>query len=81
MFSVKEKIMIATEIEKLLLGLNHPEMPKTKPMFTLHVDGKEGWSWADIVPNWKVAEGIQSPTNPWNEVAREVLGEAEDAKG
>lgn len=80
MFSVKEKIYIATEIEKILLGLNHPEMPKARPMFTLHVDGKESWSWADIVPNWKVADGIQSPTNPWNEVAREVL-EAPDAKG
>ena len=73
MFSVKEKVFIAEEIEKLLLSLNHPEMPKEKPMFVIHVDGKESWSWADIVPNWKVAESIESPKNPWNEVARELL--------
>lgn len=27
MFSLKEKQFIATEIERLLLELNHPEMP------------------------------------------------------
>lgn len=77
MFSVKEKIFISSEIEKILLSLNHPEMPKEKPMFTLHIDGKESWSWADIIPNWKVQQAIQNPTNPWNEVARDVLKESE----
>ncbi|KKN28910.1 hypothetical protein LCGC14_0849630 [marine sediment metagenome] len=52
MFSKQEKVHIAEEIEKLLLSLNHPEMPKEKPMFALHVDGKEDCSWANIVPNW-----------------------------
>jgi len=52
MFSVEEKKKIAAVIEKTLLELNHPEMPKEKPSFTLHVSGKEEWSWADINPNW-----------------------------
>ena len=69
MFSVKEKQKIAAEIEKLLLDLNHPEMPNEKPKFHLHVDGAESWSWADIRPNWEY--GDKEPgVNPWNEVAR-----------
>jgi len=54
MFSAEEKQHIASEIEKLLLSLNHREMPKDKPVFALHVDGKEVWSWADIKPNWLI---------------------------
>ena len=72
MFSVKEKQWLASEIEKLLLSLNHPEMPKSEPSFKIHVDGAESWSWADIEPNWKYAKNQTSP-NPWNEVARDVL--------
>ena len=72
MFSMKEKQYLSTEIEKLLLGLAHPEMPKEKPSFKLHVDGAESWSWADIEPNWKFekkAPGI----NLWNEIARDQM--------
>ena len=53
MFSTLEKHRIADELERILLRLHHPEMPDEKPSFKLHVDGKEGWSWADIEPNWK----------------------------
>ena len=53
MFNTKEKQFIARELEKILLSLNHPEMPKEKVNFSLHVDGAEGWSWADIEPNHK----------------------------
>ena len=56
MFSMQEKKHIAEEIEKLLLKLNHPEMPKEKPIFHLHIYGKESWSWADIKPNWTFSE-------------------------
>ena len=72
MFSVKQKQFIASQVEKMLLGLDHPEMPKEKPMFTLHIDGKEEWSWADIKPNWTF--GIDNPPsiNPFNEKVREV---------
>ncbi len=47
----KIKQHIAKELEKILLSLNHPEMPKEKPNFKLHIDGAEDWSWADIIPN------------------------------
>ena len=57
MFSVEEKKMIAKKIEDLLLDLRHPEMPKIKPKFSLHVDGKESYSWADIEPNWVFEDG------------------------
>ena len=53
MFSTAEKKKIADALERSLLDLNHPEMPKSRPAFKLHVAGKEGWSWADIEPNWK----------------------------
>lgn len=74
MFSAKEKQLIADTIEKLLLELNHPEMPKEKPLFHLSVCGKEGWSWAEVEPNWKF-ENRAPEVNPWNEVAREVMKE------
>ena len=75
MFSVVEKRKIATAIEKVLLELNHPEMPTEKPKFKLHVDGKESWSWADIEPNWVYDDGKKPGVNPWNEKSREIMGE------
>ena len=33
---------------------NHPELPKDEINFVLHVDGVEGWSWADIRNNGAV---------------------------
>lgn len=77
MFSQEEKQEIARKIEKILLDLNHPEMPKEKPVFSLHVDGKESWSWADIKPNWIYAGDNKPGVNPWNEVAREHLAAKE----
>ena len=74
MFSVKEKQHIAKEIEKLLLELNHPEMPNEKPKFKLHIDGKESWSFADIEPNWTY-ETKDPGNNIWNEISRKVLNE------
>lgn len=70
MFSMSEKVHIASEIEKLLLSLNHPEMPKEKPSFQLHVDGKESWSWADIKPNWSFKDNAPTTTH-FNENSRE----------
>lgn len=67
MFSRKQKMKIASEVEKLLLSFNHPEMPKERPDFKLHVDGKEAWSWADIEPNWHY-ENTEPGVNPWNEL-------------
>jgi len=73
MFSVAEKKKIANEIEKLLLSLDHPEMPKKEPVFKLRVEGKELWSWAEIEPNWKYDAANSPSINPWNEVARREM--------
>ena len=66
MFSVDEKKKIAGEIEKLLLSFNHPEMPKEKPVFKIHIEGKESWAWADIDPNW-VYRDKNIGSNIWDE--------------
>lgn len=67
MFSMEQKKHIAGEVEKLLLSLDHPEMPKERPVFTLHVDGLESWSWAEIKPNWTFNAANPPGVNPWNE--------------
>jgi hypothetical protein len=66
MFSMAEKKKIAEEVEKLILSFNHPEMPKERPEFKLHIDGKESWSWAIIEPNWHFEDKPPS-INPFNE--------------
>lgn len=73
MFSFKEKQAIAAAVEKVLLDLKHPEMPDEKPSFTLHVDGKESWSWADIKPNWTFSATNPPGVNMFNEMAREIM--------
>ena len=77
MFSTNEKKRIADAVEKILLEINHPEMPKERPSFKLHVDGKESWSWADIEPNWTY-EGTHPKTTEWNENARIYMGEFDE---
>jgi len=72
MFSIEEKAGIAAAVEKLLLDLDHPEMPREKPNFSLRVGGKEGWSWAIIEPNWKYI-GTKPTTSHWNEEARTIM--------
>ncbi|HEB41535.1 MAG TPA: hypothetical protein ENI08_00765 [Candidatus Dependentiae bacterium] len=64
MFSMQQKKELAEVIEKKILSFNHPEMPKEKPSFKLHVDG--GFSWADIEPNWTF-EDKEPSINPFNE--------------
>ena len=54
MFSVQQKRDIATAVETILRRTNHPELPDGAISFTLHVDGAESWSWADIQNNSKV---------------------------
>lgn len=73
MFSLKEKQLIAAGIEKILLALDHPEMPEEKPDFQLHVNGKESWSWADIKPNWTYSTENPPETTKWNEKSREIM--------
>ena len=80
MFSFKEKQKIAYAIEKLLLSLSHPEMPNDKPNFSLHVKGKESWSWAVIKPNWTYDENNKPSINIFNEISRYLLPENQEGK-
>ena len=64
MFSIRQKREIAEAVQKILRATDHPELPKTDIQFSLHVEGAESWSWADIRNNGAVA----SPTTTnWNE--------------
>lgn len=51
MFSPDIKRMIAEKVQKILQETRHPELPKGEVNFILHVDGAEGWSWANIRNN------------------------------
>lgn len=64
MFSVQQKREIADAVQKILRATNHPELPKGEISFSLHVDGAEAWSWADIRNNGAV---LNPGINPWNE--------------
>ena len=66
MFSTRQKQEISEAIQKALRETNHQELPETEIQFTLHVDGAESWSWADICNNG--AADTSNP-NPWNEKA------------
>lgn len=70
MFSLKQKRDIADAIQKILRDTNHPELPKGEITFSLHVDGVEPWSWADIKNNGSVPNpGVKL----WNELNYEQL--------
>lgn len=65
MFSVKQKREIADAVQHILRATNHPELPTGEITFSLHVDGAERWSWADIQNNGAVEKpGV----NLWNEI-------------
>lgn len=64
MFSIQQKREIADAVQKILRATNHPELPEGEIQFTLHVDGKEDWSWADIRNNGSI---VNPSVNPWNE--------------
>jgi len=73
MFSVAEKRKIADDVQKILRATNHPELPGGEITFSLHVNGAENWSWADIRNN----AAVTSPgINPWNEMVAEEIKEA-----
>ena len=77
MFSVAEKRKIADDVQKILRETNHPELPSGEISFSLHVDGAESWSWADIRNNGAVT----SPgVNPWNEMGAEKREEMQKEK-
>jgi hypothetical protein len=61
MFSVRQKQMIADQVQKILRDTNHPELPEGEITFRLHVEGKETWSWADIKNNGAWDGTIDNP--------------------
>ena len=65
MFSVQQKQDISEKVQKILRETNHPELPEREIQFSLHVDGVELWSWADIKNNGAV---VDPSINPWNEL-------------
>jgi hypothetical protein len=54
MFSVRQKREISDKVQAILRETNHPELPAGEINFSLHVDGAESWSWADIRNNGEV---------------------------
>ena len=66
MFSVRQKREISDAVQRILRDTNHPELPDGEIEFQLHVQGAEGWSWADIRNNGAVPNpGV----NPHNELS------------
>lgn len=65
MFSLQQKRQIADQVQRILQATNHPELPSGEISFELHVDGAEGWSWADIKNNGAVTK---PSVNLWNEL-------------
>ena len=65
MFSVQQKREISEAVQQILVKMNHPELPNHGEIrFTLHDDGAESCSWADIRNNGAVEKpGV----SPWNE--------------
>jgi len=48
MFSPQKKREIAMKIQAILQETADDELPAGEISFILHVDGAEGWSWANI---------------------------------
>ena len=72
MFSVAQKREIADKVQKVLRETNHPELPVGEIPFSLHVDGKQAWSWANIKNNGAVTNpGV----NPWNEMQADRINQ------
>lgn len=56
MFSIRQKRAISDAVQKILRDTKHPELPEGEIQFSLHVDGAEPWSWADIRNNGSVTD-------------------------
>ena len=63
MFSVRQKREIADAVQKILRDTKHPELPQGEIAFSLHVEGAESWSWADIRNNVAVTAPDINPHN------------------
>jgi hypothetical protein len=64
MFSIRQKREIAEAVQRILRATNHPELPKDGEItFSLHVEGAESSSWADIENNEAVVTPAVNPHN------------------
>ena len=72
MFSVNQKRQIADAVQKILRDTNHPELPKGEIQFSLHVEGAEWWSWADIQNNGAVTQPGVNPRNEMQDPANHI---------
>lgn len=63
MFSIRQKHKISEAVQKILRETNHPELPEGEISFYLHINGAEGWSWADIENNGAIATPSINPHN------------------
>lgn len=61
MFSPIVKTKIATAVQAILQTIDDDELPEGEIQFILHVDGAEGWSWANIRNN--DAKNVPVPPN------------------
>lgn len=48
MFTTQQKRIIAMKVQTILRETCCDELPEGEIDFILHVDGAEGWSWANI---------------------------------
>ena len=61
MFNPDTKRMIASAVQEILRNTRDPELPEGEINFLLHVDGAEGWSWANIRNNGALS--METPSN------------------
>lgn len=63
MIKPKIKQEISDFIQEILQEVDDDELPKGEISFILHIDGREGWSWANIRNDYDkhkpVPEGIK----------------------
>jgi hypothetical protein len=72
MFSIRQKREIADKVQAILRATNHQELPDGEIQFSLHVDGEEPWSYADIHNNGAV---IDPGVNLHNELTDAMMME------
>ena len=63
MFSIRQKRLIADQVQKILRATNHPELPLGEIHFHLHVEGNGPLSWADILNNGQCPDPDMNPHN------------------
>lgn len=87
MFSTQQKRDIADAVQKILRATHHAELPSEGEVsFSLHVDGAESWSWADIRNNGAVGDPGVNPHNELmasipEEEGRGLIEEAKEIQG